>query len=509
MKSHHICTLKDIFFHSNRKDIFLFFIYSLFLLFFCSEFSPLYQFNGSPDVNIYYIIGKGILFDRVPYRDLFDHKGPLIFFIYALGYTLSADSFLGMYIVSSLFLFIAITFVYFLSKLFINRYLSIISALSFPIFLMIFIAYGGTAEEYILTFLVISLFLFIYYFQTSAILHNPKVMFIHGVMFSSVFFIKLNLVVFWFFPTIFIFIFLLIKRYYKNLFTNLFSFTLGCSFITIPILLYFLFNDAFPDFWEAYIYVNYKYGGVEIVNYWYFFCGLLLRFLANLQANYINFSILIFGVFCFSFLSFIKKKHFKYSILLSFLFISIILYSPGVAMSYYYIIFTVFYPLGIISILYFFENKFTVKNSLLKPVVLVSIFVCSFICISKQNLFGYSISNLTSRDFPDSTPTLISDKVSSIKNPTLLCVGLNAGLDVFYLSNILPNIKYFFTPNISYEDYPQILEGQLSNINNQDIDFVILMDNYRYVTLYDSVLVESGYEVKYQVSDYLLYQVKK
>lgn len=52
----------------------------------------------SADQQIYGTIGQGLLNGKELYTDLWDHKGPLIFIWYALGYAISPDSKLGLLI---------------------------------------------------------------------------------------------------------------------------------------------------------------------------------------------------------------------------------------------------------------------------------------------------------------------------------------------------------------------------------------------------------------------------
>ena len=60
--------------------------------------SPLYATNFWTDSNLYFTIGRGMLEGLMPYRDLFDHKGPLIFLLYALGALVSDTSFFGVFL---------------------------------------------------------------------------------------------------------------------------------------------------------------------------------------------------------------------------------------------------------------------------------------------------------------------------------------------------------------------------------------------------------------------------
>ena len=70
--------------------------------------SPLYAANFWTDTNIYFTIGRGMTRGLMPYRDLFDHKGPLLFMLYALGAAISDTSFVGVFILEALSLAAAV-----------------------------------------------------------------------------------------------------------------------------------------------------------------------------------------------------------------------------------------------------------------------------------------------------------------------------------------------------------------------------------------------------------------
>ena len=70
--------------------------------------SPLYAANFWTDTNIYFTIGRGMTRGLMPYRDLFDHKGPLLFMLYALGAAISDTSFIGVFILEALSLAAAV-----------------------------------------------------------------------------------------------------------------------------------------------------------------------------------------------------------------------------------------------------------------------------------------------------------------------------------------------------------------------------------------------------------------
>ena len=54
-------------------------------MFFFGLNSPLHTFNPFTDFNWFVTMGRGIVAGKVPYRDLFDHKGPITYFVFAIA----------------------------------------------------------------------------------------------------------------------------------------------------------------------------------------------------------------------------------------------------------------------------------------------------------------------------------------------------------------------------------------------------------------------------------------
>ena len=67
------------------------------LLAVCSKSSPLYPLNDWMDANIFYTAGKAMMNGQVLYRDVFDHKGPLLYLVYGVGWLLHCTGFWGVW----------------------------------------------------------------------------------------------------------------------------------------------------------------------------------------------------------------------------------------------------------------------------------------------------------------------------------------------------------------------------------------------------------------------------
>lgn len=64
----------------------------------CSKTSSLYAFNDWMDANIFFTMGKSMLSGKVLYRDVFDHKGPVLYLLYGLGWLLDHTGFIGVFV---------------------------------------------------------------------------------------------------------------------------------------------------------------------------------------------------------------------------------------------------------------------------------------------------------------------------------------------------------------------------------------------------------------------------
>ena len=63
----------------------------------CSKSSFLYPLNDWVDVNCFFTVGRGILHGLMPYRDLYEQKGPLTYLLFAGAAMISENSYVGVY----------------------------------------------------------------------------------------------------------------------------------------------------------------------------------------------------------------------------------------------------------------------------------------------------------------------------------------------------------------------------------------------------------------------------
>ncbi|NDW10269.1 glycosyltransferase family 39 protein [Dysgonomonas sp. 520] len=475
------------------------FIYSFLLLFLCTKLSPLYDFNYWSDVNIYFTVGKGMMNGLVPYRDLFDHKGPLIFLVYGLGYLISNDTFTGVYIIESLFFFMGSSAVYLLARLYLSKPYAFFIATLFAVMALYFAGLGGSAEEYILMLQAVGLFLFLRYFSSG----NPKehsigAMFVQGVLIGLVFFMKLNLTVFWFFLIVAIFINLLKNKLYRNFLQNSLALLAGLFLVFAIVLAYFLSNSAISDLWTGYIEFNSRYANELQLNP-ALFVGIAARFTHLLVSYPFSFGAGVAGLLAFVFIpGFVRNIYAKTALVLSFVSLSFVIFLGAAMMEYYYTSFSVFLIFTFVVLFFVVERYFRTK-SISYLAFIASIAGLALGCWQKS-FFGEANEYLLRRSVPPTLENKFGAIIKKEKNPTLLCLGMDRSLGLFTKADIVPNVKYFFYPNIYYEKFPDIRDSQQQYIDEGKITFVVMRDVFIYYQYFKQL---DSFSANYQPVDSL------
>ncbi len=134
----------------------------LFVFLFSCTTSPLYEhypFWFHDDSGIFQEMGLCLVQGGTPYLDLFDHKGPMLWFLQAFGLWISPQW--GLMTLQSIFLFITLILWYRTTFLLIDKKtLSLIIAILGLLFLMAFYERGNLCEEWSLCFITLPIFLF-------------------------------------------------------------------------------------------------------------------------------------------------------------------------------------------------------------------------------------------------------------------------------------------------------------------------------------------------------------
>lgn len=237
------------FYHSILNNKILLFVAcfsmaSAFLLLFSYSTSLLSPYYGE-DSAIFVTIGRGMLKGKKLYIDLFDHKGPILFWLEATGVLISKSK-LGIFLVQALFLTTSLYFVIKISLFFLKEQQIILITLATLLFLCGTIYEGNLSEEYSLPFLLVPLYLVLKYYlkDDSQKKHPFHYSYIYGICLGLIAFIRLNnaaIII----GIIFGFIIIYVRNMkITELLQNAAMVLLGFLTISLPICLYFWYQNS-------------------------------------------------------------------------------------------------------------------------------------------------------------------------------------------------------------------------------------------------------------------------
>ncbi len=233
---------------------------SLLLLFSWST-SPLYKTYGC-DSPFFQIIGLGITQGKIPYVDLFDHKGPVPFFMNALGYSLGLGR-CGVFVVQLLWMTFTLRLMYLTVSLFVSSSKLRFSAVALTMFPLVdFITEGNQVEEWQLPFITLNLLLLCRHLLSGRTHHPVWQSLVYGICFGLVFYNRPNDGVMWIGGLYFgLFLLWIVRKQYGGIVGNILAFIGGFLIVTVPILAYFAAHDAVDDLIFGMIIHNIRYAG--------------------------------------------------------------------------------------------------------------------------------------------------------------------------------------------------------------------------------------------------------
>ena len=210
----------------------------------------------SRDSGVFLYMGWRFLNGDVPYRDVWDHKPPLIYFVDALGITLTPTSLWGVWFLQIVFIFFTLLLLY---KL-LDREFGMAAALAgmviFTSGLLTILEKGNVTEEYALVFQALGFWLFLNAWKKDFPLHSS---FWIGLSGGLAFNFKQTTIGLWITYGLFLLVIRLMQR--KFPFKDLLALLAGWLIPSIVFSLYFISQNAFTDYWEQAFLYNFIYIG--------------------------------------------------------------------------------------------------------------------------------------------------------------------------------------------------------------------------------------------------------
>ena len=457
----------------------------------CSKSSPLYPMNDWVDVNCFFTVGKSMLHGIVPYAELYEQKGPILYFLYALAALISDRSFFGVYLLEvatfGLFLYFCgkIAEIY-LGKTTLRYVIVAVLAAAIPISQAF--AHGGGAEEICLFMLAYSLYSVLHALHEKRLLTFGEA-FLNGIFAAGVLYIKFTILGFYIGLALFVILWYLSDRLqWKALFVTIGQFLLGVAALSAVVFGYFLIHNAADDLMRVYFYNNLflypqETQGTKLelikkcltttlktnTSYaWMIWLGLLL-FAMELHKNWRD---LAMALLCFAGLT-------------------VGTYWGGRGYTYYGLILSVFAVFGVVAIakallLAEVPQWFSRRVSSIPGLRLAALIVLTgVLLVVSHNKSGNTY--LMDYDKDDLPAYQFAETINQVENPKILNYGFLDG-GFYFAADVLPNCEFFCTLNINA---PDMWEIQRECIQNGDVDFVIT----RRYTLDTYSAGSSGYEL--------------
>lgn len=228
----------------------------VFVYFFSTSTSPRYSTFGD-DSAIFQVVGKGWAEGYLPYVDLIDNKGALIFFIDALGYMIYPR--VGIFLLQIPAMYVSMLFAW----RSLGRYLSGKAKFAAAIFMIVFYALfyldGNRTEEWSMPFLMASTYFFLRGLKEENFSCPPLVGLINGLGFGACVLLRTTNALPICCCVFLSMVFLLKAGEFKTLLKNAVNFCAGFAIIVLPFVIYFAAHDALDDMLYGTILLNLNY----------------------------------------------------------------------------------------------------------------------------------------------------------------------------------------------------------------------------------------------------------
>lgn len=411
----------------EHKAFVCFLVVSVVLITLCNSNSFIYKVSRATDAGIYFNTAKGMLQGDVLYRDIFDHKGPFIFFIYMIYNLIFPCKLYGAYIMDIICFSVINLFTYKLFKLKFSKEAAVFfTAIYFFIVMWINDSNGGPEIFAVLLESVII------YWAYAGKINERKYLVFFGMMTGVLLMSKFTLAVF---PFVMFFLFIwentskkavvqmAVKKAdasekisLKTIAENI-GILVGTMLCPVLIsIIYFVSNNAFKDFVDTYIFVNKNYAKISNDTMIILAVALVVAIIVLLVKRLNVREKIIAEAIILQYMVIILSKSFKYTYLpITIIFVFIVLKLKGKRIAEKI-------------------DKKLLTMMMYEAIIVISIYYGANQIPAIKDNYTLKYASAGSNDI------------------ALLCTD---GA-IFTEEEKAPNFKYFFTPNIGYNEKPEM-----------------------------------------------------
>lgn len=445
----------------NKKNIITLSIIAIVLSLICVGSSPLLDYMD-PDSQNFRLIGRALAAGQVAYRDIFDHKGPYIFFINEIAAMITPNSELGLFILECIENVVNIVLVYVIARNYTeNDENAVMSAIAFMAVYFNFFTFvtGNLTDSWSVLFQLISMLLICRYGASNVEEHPPVYMYIHGVCATIVLMTRPNNVCMWIPFGIVLAIRLFSLKRISNFFVNLVTLILGIVTGCIPYIFYGIRHNCFDEMWFGMFTANFTYTSNNAKLY------RLPSFLKEYIFDPSFLVIILCIVSTVIVVRYLKSGYLKISFVSMFLSSLVFMNVSLITSRQYKELFVVFTIPFIIA----FFNKYGKLLKVSMWVVLITILVLLgnlqlIKQITKYGGFHYFYENAQA----------MKQVMDVGKEDKVLVTGCNSVM--YNVTDTLPHIKYFITygGGLDYWEFPDAVHMQRDSILSLENKYVIV-----------------------------------
>lgn len=460
-----------------------------------SSASPIVAVNSINDSNALFTLGRGLLHGKIVYRDLMDHKGPIIYLLNTIAALITPYGFTGLWIVESIacYSFIVIS-IKIQRSLGAPRTLTntvINCALSFMVYSCYCFAYGNTAEEFCIPCIAAIIYLCAGCISRNRI--DLKSTYIVGCLTSFIFWIKFTLCGAVAGIALFLLIYLIRRREIKTLFKAVAGVLAGFMTVSAAVFVFFAVNHAVKDLIDVYFYMNffkYNAGGDASDPLYKLLNPLLMLFMYSADNFHLALMFLIGQLMLLR-----KNKSVAFMLMISFAVCFVFAFIGSKTYPYYAFILTPFTVIAWRGISSLIEDLLKTKRAAIRNTLLVAVtfVICGTSITEARNREHFGIPK---EDFPSYN---LSQMIIQDEDRSMVCYGfLDRGFYTYTGTD--PDMYYYTYTNA---DSGHILAEQQAYIASGRYKYVITEYNPQNFEGYELIATDKS---PTEDIDYYLYQ---
>ena len=440
------------------------------------------------DASIFEYFGYAMSHGQRMYLELFDHKGPVIFLINYLGYSIGASLGIKILYIASLMIFFYIG--YYISRLFTGiRNSFVVLVITFIIFESFFEG-GWGLEGYILPCLTYSLYIFLKYFLEDKI--NKYEIILSGFSFAVVLFTKANMIGIWLIFLLLVTIKLIYQKQFSIFLKYIALFITGSALFIVPLCCFLWFQGSLKEMFYQSVVMNFIYskesGYLTVME--------MIKWYMN-QVNVLQLNLMIVIAMIAVWKQYGIKILFYNGAFIFCLMLALI--SKRAYLHYLIVLIPLFIPYISVAI-----NKFMNKSSLLYFLI----FTIGLVFIYWGPIHGIK-DRVTNRSIDYSVNEKeVADYIHQHTNEQDRIYSHRLNGIIYLYSERLSSTKFFFVPSL--KDETPIIDSFKESFKMNPPKYIVFDSKWDYGRLTDSFikeLIQKNYHEEKQIDTMKIYQI--